>query len=65
MNTVNWNKVLNETGVDGLRDFCTGSMTRREFESLGTYSRRLVRCLGSDEVRTRGKRVLTLRRVSV
>lgn len=65
MTTVNWNAVLTETGVDGLRDFVNCELTRRDFESFGTESRKLVRYLGADAVRTRARSVLRRRHISV
>lgn len=58
---INWTEVLNEVGVERLRSFCEGGLTRREFERAGTNARRIVREYGVDEVRTRARKALSRR----
>lgn len=58
---VNWNEIVEEVGQERLRTFCEGGLTRREFEQSGSASRRLIRDLGIDEVRTRARKALNRR----
>lgn len=58
---INWTEILSEVGVDRLRSFCEGNLTRRDFERSGTASRRVIREYGVDEVRTRARKALSRR----
>lgn len=64
LDMVNWSEILSEVGPERLRAFCEGSITRREFESVGTNARRLVRTLGVDEARTRARKALARRTIT-
>lgn len=61
---INWSEIVNEVGPERLRDFCEGNITRREFESVGTNARRLVRTLGVNEARTRARKALARRTIT-
>lgn len=61
LDMINWTEVVNEVGVDRLRSFCDGKLTRREFEASGTSARRIIRAFGIDETRTRARKALARR----
>lgn len=51
--TVDWVAMRNYASTTDLLDFANGDMNVREFESLGTYPRKIVRALGASALRTR------------
>ena len=61
-NCCNWSEILEEVGVENVRRFAIREMTARNFESLSTTTRKLVRELGAEEVRNRARQALSRRR---
>lgn len=59
--TVDWDAILEEVGTTTLANFCDGNLSRRELESRGSYTRKVVRALGANEVRTRARKALRRR----
>lgn len=58
----NWSEILEEVGLENVRRFAIREMTARNFESLSTTTRKLVRELGAEEVRNRARQALSRRR---
>lgn len=65
MTTVPWNELIEELGVETVRDFVNGTITRKEFEGFGALANNTVRSLGVKETRTRARKALRRRNVSV
>lgn len=63
--TCNWSEILEDVGVDNVRRFVTRNMTARQFESLSSTARKLVREFGADALRTRARQALTRRNINV
>jgi len=57
----NWSEILDEAGVENVRLFVARQMTARQFESLSSTGRKLIRELGTEAVRTRARQALTRR----
>ena len=62
MSSCNWSEILEEVGLENVRRFAIREMTARNFESLSTTTRKLVRELGAEEVRNRARQALSRRR---
>lgn len=59
MQKVNWTKIFEEAGGTHKIDmFCSGLVTRREVESLGSHCRNAVRSLGADGFKSRARHAL-------
>lgn len=59
--TCNWTELLEEVGVENVRRFVSRQMTSRQFESLSSTGRKLIRELGTEAVRTRARQALSRR----